>query len=95
MSNKLSKRMKFFLSHFSLSLFIAILALFLVFIFWYLFPLSKAVGVTSLLIMMLMVDVIVGPIFGFIVYKEDKKDPKTGLGHYYFDSVFSLNLWLV
>ena len=79
MSPKLSKRMKFFLSYLAISLFIATMALLLVFIFWYPFPLSKAVGVTHLFLMMLVIDVIVGPILGFIVYKEGKKSLKFDL----------------
>ncbi|WP_434058317.1 TfpX/TfpZ family type IV pilin accessory protein [Acinetobacter pseudolwoffii] len=79
MSLKFSKRMKFFLSHLAISLFIATMALLLVFIFWYPFPLSKAVGVTHLFLMMLAIDVIVGPILGFIVYKEGKKTLKMDL----------------
>ncbi|MEZ2773897.1 TfpX/TfpZ family type IV pilin accessory protein [Acinetobacter pseudolwoffii] len=79
MSPKLSKRMKFFLTHLAISLFIATMALLLVFIFWYPFPLSKAVGVTHLFLMMLAIDVIVGPILGFIVYKEGKKTLKMDL----------------
>ena len=79
MSLQLSKRMKFFGSHLAISLFIATMALLLVFIFWYPFPLSKAVGVTYLFLMMLVIDVIVGPILGFIVYKEGKKTLKMDL----------------
>lgn len=73
------KRIKFFLGHLSISLLIATLALLLVFIFWSPFPLSKAVGVTNLFLMMLVIDVIVGPILGFIVYKEGKKTLKMDL----------------
>lgn len=74
-----SKRIKFFLIHLAISLFIATMALLLIFIFWYPFPLSKAVGVTHLFLMMLAIDVILGPILGFIVYKEGKKTLKIDL----------------
>ena len=74
-----NNRTKFFIGHSVISLFIATLALLLVFIFWYPFPLSKAVGVTHLFLMMLAIDVIVGPILGFIVYKEGKKTLKMDL----------------
>lgn len=68
----INNRIRFFIGHFTLSLLIALLALLLVFMFWYPSPLAQAVGVTHLFIMMLAIDVIVGPILGFIVYKEGK-----------------------
>ncbi|HBA03865.1 MAG TPA: type IV pilin accessory protein, partial [Clostridium sp.] len=74
-----NNRTKFFIGHSVISLFIATLALLLVFIFWYPFPLSKAVGVTYLFLMMFAIDVIVGPILGFIIYKEGKKNLKMDL----------------
>ncbi|MEQ1410055.1 TfpX/TfpZ family type IV pilin accessory protein [Acinetobacter indicus] len=75
----MSKKIRFFLSHLSVSLLIAFLALLLVFIFWYSYPLAQAVGVTHLFLMMLAIDVIVGPVLGFIVYKEGKKSLKMDL----------------
>lgn len=75
----MSKRLKFFLSHLSISLLIAILVMSLIFIFWYPNPLSKAVGVTHLFLMMLGVDIIIGPILGLLVYKEGKKSLKFDL----------------
>lgn len=74
-----NNRTKFFIGHSVISLFIATLALLLVFIFWYPFPLSKAVGVTYLFLMMFAIDVIVGPILGFIIYKEGKENLKMDL----------------
>lgn len=75
----LNKRVKFFIGHLTISLLIAGLALILIFIFWYPFPLAQAVGVIHLFLMMLAIDVIVGPILGFIVYKEQKKTLKMDL----------------
>ncbi len=75
----INNRFRFFIGHFTLSLLIAFLALLLVFMFWYPSPLAQAVGVTHLFIMMLAIDVIVGPILGFIVYKEGKKTLKMDL----------------
>jgi len=75
----INNRIRFFIGHFTLSLFIAFLALLLVFMFWYPSPLARAVGVTHLFIMMLAIDVIAGPILGFIVYKEGKKTLKMDL----------------
>lgn len=68
----MSKRLKFFLSHLSISLIIALLVIGLVFFVWYLSPLAAAVGVTQIFLMMLAIDVIVGPVLGLFVYKEGK-----------------------
>lgn len=75
----MSKSIKFFLSHLSISLFIAILVMGLVFFVWYPVPLASAVGVTHIFLMMLVIDVIIGPILGLLVYKEGKKSLKFDL----------------
>ena len=77
---KLSKRLKFFLSHLAISAIIAFLAIIIVFCVWYPFPLAKAIGVTYIFLMLLAIDIIVGPVLGFIVYKEGKKSLKMDLG---------------
>ena len=69
----MSKRLKFFLSHLSISLIIALLVIGLVFFVWYPSPLAQAVGVTHIFLMLLAIDVVVGPILGVLVYKEGKK----------------------
>ncbi|MDK1684500.1 TfpX/TfpZ family type IV pilin accessory protein [Acinetobacter terrestris] len=69
----MSKRLKFFLSHLSISFLIALLVIGLVFFVWYPAPLAKAVGVINIFLMMLAIDVIVGPILGLLIYKEGKK----------------------
>ncbi len=79
MSYILSKRQKFFLGHFSISCFIAFTIMVWVFFVWYPSPLAKAVGVTYIFLMMLAIDVIVGPILGLLVYKEGKKSLKFDL----------------
>lgn len=75
----MSKRLKFFLSHLFISLFVALLVMGLVFFVWYPIPLAKAVGVTQIFLMMLAIDVIVGPLLGLLVYKEGKKTLKFDL----------------
>ena len=75
----MSNRLKFFLSHLSISILIALFVMGLVFFVWYLTPLAKAVGVTHIVLMMLAIDVIVGPLFTLLVYKEDKKTLKFDL----------------
>ncbi len=75
----MSKRLKFFLSHLSISLLIALLVVGLVFFVWYPAPLAQAVDVTQIFLMLIAIDVIIGPILGFIVYKEGKKTLKMDL----------------
>lgn len=75
----MSKRFKFFISHLSISLLIALLAILLVFCVWYPSPLAAAVGVTHIFLMLIAIDVILGPILGLLVYKEGKKSLKMDL----------------
>ncbi|WP_017395435.1 TfpX/TfpZ family type IV pilin accessory protein [Acinetobacter haemolyticus] len=75
----MSKRLKFFLSHLSISAMIALIVVGLVFFVWYPAPLAEALGVTDIFLMLLLIDVIVGPVLGWIVYKEGKKTLKMDL----------------
>ncbi|MCU4305847.1 TfpX/TfpZ family type IV pilin accessory protein [Acinetobacter ursingii] len=75
----MSKRLKFFLSHLSISFLIALLVVGLVFFIWYPSPLASAVGVTHIFLMLLVIDVILGPLLGLLVYKEGKKTLKFDL----------------
>lgn len=75
----MSKRLKFFLSHLLLSFIVSFIVIGVVFFIWYPTPLATAVGVTQIFLMMLAIDVIVGPILGWLVYKEGKKTLKFDL----------------
>ncbi|WP_019385506.1 TfpX/TfpZ family type IV pilin accessory protein [Acinetobacter venetianus] len=75
----MSKRLKFFLSHLFISCLIALLVIGLVFFIWYPSPLATAVGVTHISLMLLVIDVILGPLLGLLVYKEGKKTLKFDL----------------
>ena len=75
----MSKRLKFFLIHLLISFLIALLVVGLVFFIWYPAPLATAVGVFHIFLMMLAIDVIVGPLLGLLVYKESKKTLKFDL----------------
>ena len=75
----MSTRIKFFIKHLSVSLIVAILALGWIFTVWYPAPLAKATGVTPIVLLMIVIDVIIGPILGFIVYKSHKKSLKFDL----------------
>lgn len=75
----MSKRLKFFLGHLSISFTVALLAIWVVFFIWYPIPLAQALGVTSLFLMLISIDVIMGPVLGFLLYKEGKKGLKFDL----------------
>lgn len=75
----MSKRLNFFLNHLLLSFLVALLVIGLVFFIWYPSPLATAVGVTHIFLMLLVVDVILGPLLGLLVYKEGKKTLKFDL----------------
>lgn len=75
----MSKRFKFFITHLAISIFIALIVVGIVFFIWYPFPLAKAVGVSHIFLMMLVIDVIIGPLLGLLVYKEGKKSLKIDL----------------
>ncbi|WP_373683523.1 TfpX/TfpZ family type IV pilin accessory protein [Acinetobacter sp. YH18001] len=58
---------------------ISLIVVGVVFFVWYPTPLATAVGVTQIFLMMLAIDVIIGPILGWLVYKEGKKTLKFDL----------------
>ncbi len=65
-------RLKAFLLHLAVSAFIALLALLLVFRLWYPAPLHEALGVTHIFLLLLLVDVILGPLLTLLVFKAGK-----------------------
>lgn len=73
-------RYRAFLYHLSLSAVAASIALLLVFIFWYPYPLAEAVGATNIFLILLGVDVVLGPLLTLLVAKEGKKSLKFDLG---------------
>ena len=75
----MSKRFKFFLGHFTISLFIALFFIGIIFFVWYPDPLAKAAGVTHIFLMLILIDVIIGPLLSFFVYKEGKETLKIDL----------------
>ena len=75
----MSPRIKFFIKHLSVSFIVALLVLGWIFTVWYLAPLAKATGVTHIVLLMLAIDMIIGPILGLIVYKAHKKSLKFDL----------------
>lgn len=75
----MSKRVKFFISHLLLSLCVMGVILTFVLMVWYPTPLARAVGVTQIMLILASIDVVVGPVLGFLVYKEHKKSLKFDL----------------
>lgn len=76
-SLKLRFRALFF--HLLFSGLLLCIALVLVFGIWYPSPLEIAVGVTSIYLLLLAIDLILGPALTFVVYKADKRKLKFDL----------------
>jgi hypothetical protein len=72
-------RIKAFLYHLIGSMILAACALALVFLIWYPAPLAQASGVTNIFLLILGIDVIIGPILTLLVYKVGKKTLKFDL----------------
>lgn len=66
-------RLTAFAIHLLISALVALLAAVLVFFIWYPAPLHMAAGVTSIFLLLLAVDVILGPSLTLLVYKPGKK----------------------
>src|SRR5690606_4102888 len=62
-----------------ISVLVALIVICVVFVLWYPSPLAKAAGVTHVFLMLLVIDVILGPLLGLLVYKEGKKTLKMDL----------------
>lgn len=70
---EMSARIRAFAIHFSLSCVVGLATLYLVFGVWYPKPLHSALGVTEIFVILLGVDVILGPLLTLMVYKAGKK----------------------
>jgi hypothetical protein len=66
-------RIKAFAVHLLVSTCLALLIVCLVFLLWYPSPLHTAVGVTKIFLILITVDVVLGPCLTFLVYKQGKK----------------------
>ena len=69
----MNARIKAFTIHLVISILIALAVISLVFYIWYPTPLHSAVGVTQIFLILLTVDVILGPLLTLLVYKAGKK----------------------
>jgi hypothetical protein len=67
------ERLKASLLHLAVSAVMALLVMLLVFRLWYPAPLHSALGVTHIFLLLLMVDVVLGPLLTLLVFKVGKK----------------------
>ena len=74
-----SAKTKFVTIHLMASFGIALLIVMIVFLLWYPSPLTKATGVTQIFLMVVGIDLILGPLLTWLVYKEGKKTLKFDL----------------
>ena len=72
-------RLKAFLVHALFSLCVALIAISIIYFVWYPAPLAKATGVTDIFLLLLLIDVIIGPVLTFVVYQKNKKTLKFDL----------------
>jgi len=86
-----SKRLRYFFLHLTCSLLVGLALLALVFLVWYPAPLASAEGVTTIFLMLLAIDVIVGPLLSLLVYKEGKKTLKMDLSIIVFVQVLAMS----
>jgi hypothetical protein len=86
-----------FLIHFAASAALVLLTLVLVFFVWYPAPLHKSVGVTQLFLVLLGVDVVIGPLLTFFVFKPGKQSLRFDLTTIVCLQLvaFSYGLWTV
>jgi hypothetical protein len=73
MNNNLKDRFNAFLIHLGISAAIAALSLCVVFFVWYPAPLHTAIGVTQIFLILLAVDITIGPLLTMVVFKKGKK----------------------
>lgn len=69
-------RFRLFSYHLLFSVVLASISIFVVFFVWYPSPLHSAAGVTNIFLILLSVDVVLGPILTLLVSKEGKKSLK-------------------
>ena len=83
--------------HVIISLLIGGVCASIVFLIWYPYPLAKAVGVTHIFLMLLAIDIIIGPLLTFLIYKKGKKTLKLDLFCIGLIQIFALcyGMWTV
>lgn len=76
----MTPRIKAFIVHFLISVVVALAAMLVVFGLWYPSPLDAALGVTSIFLLLLFVDVVLGPCLTLVIFKPGKKTLVFDLG---------------
>ena len=66
-------KLQAFAIHLAISLVLVLMAYFLIQFLWYPAPLIKATDAGKIFIMILLVDLVLGPLLTFIIYKKNKK----------------------
>ena len=68
-----SARIRAFLWHLGGAVLIGCVAIFWVFVVWYPSPLHEALGVAHIFVLVLLVDIVIGPFLTLLVYKQGKR----------------------
>lgn len=84
------EKFKAFAVHFALSFLILSLIISFIYFIWYPGPILQAVQASKILLLMILIDVILGPLLTFIVYKKNKKTLKMDLAVIGFIQVIAL-----
>lgn len=74
-----SKRIRYFFGHLAVSVIVSLCAVLWVFLVWHPTPLAEAVGLTGVFLIMVIVDVVIGPLLSLVIYKEGKRYLKIDL----------------
>ena len=72
-------KLKALLIHLSISASIALISLAIVYLVWNPYPFYKATGITRIFLLMLAIDITLGPLLTLIIYKKGKKTLKFDL----------------
>ncbi|ENW93996.1 TfpX/TfpZ family type IV pilin accessory protein [Acinetobacter dispersus] len=72
-------KFKAFAIHLSLSALVGLVCAFIIYKVWFIAPLGIATKITPIFLMMVGIDIIVGPLLTFLVYKKGKKTLKLDL----------------
>ncbi|MCL6232260.1 MULTISPECIES: TfpX/TfpZ family type IV pilin accessory protein [Acinetobacter] len=89
-----SKRVQFFKLHFLISFLCALLILYFINFIWYPAPLAIEEGVGTIAIMIITIDIIIGPMLTLLVYKDGKKSLKTDLSIIIFIQILAIGYGL-
>ncbi|EPH31368.1 TfpX/TfpZ family type IV pilin accessory protein [Acinetobacter gyllenbergii] len=75
----LRDKFKAFAVHLSLSALVGLVCAFIIYKVWFIAPLEIATKITPIFLMMVGIDIVVGPLLTFLVYKKGKKTLKFDL----------------